>query len=450
VGRAETSRAKAPIRFAWEAHFSGESALADNYGCDGEARRSTVDAVSTRPYQAALAAIAGVLISASSAAAAAPDTKITSGPSGPLASKSATFKFKATVSGATFQCKIDTKDWASCDSPKKYTKLKQGDHAFQVRARKRHAVDRTPATRSFTVDTIAPDTTVYGPQDAMSPYVNGYTEDQTPESTFFSTEPGTFRCRITSAISSPPFEPCESPFTPSSPLPRDAFYTVEAKAVDEAGNVDPTPGSDDFDVETPITEDQQTVALAAAMYFPDAANRDAPASCGGSTPIDCPGGNALPPDDDQLSTASGRNVVAGPQNSHRYDLTVTHDSHTISPVVVTSQGIGDCDLTFNSANGATAHWTITQSLTFETGNYISGAPGGKLIAPQNVTVSGIDSQDYAIAPHNNNLACSFAGSFLPASSFAGAYIGIIGADEALCAKLGPGYLAPCSESNLAG
>jgi hypothetical protein len=65
-------------------------------------------------------------------------------------------------------------------------------------------------------------------------------------------------------------------------------------------------------------------------------------------------------------------------------------------------------------------------------------------------VSGIDSQDYAIAPHNNNLACSFAGSFLPASSFAGAYIGIIGADEALCAKLGPGYLAPCSESNLAG
>lgn len=383
-----------------------------------------------------------IAVSAAPAAAATPDTKITSGPSGLIASRSATFKFKATVSGATFQCKIDTKDWASCDSPKKYKKLKQGDHTFEVRARKHHAVDKTPATRSFTVDTVAPETTVdSGPYDALSPYPNGYTEDQSPSFTFSSTEPGSFECRITSTSSSPSFEPCESPFTPASPLPRDAFYTFEARAIDAAGNVDSTPASWDFDVETPVTEDQQTAELAAAIYFPDAADMDVPASCGGTNPVDCPNGTPLPADEDQLSTASSRSVVSGGVNSHRYDVTVTHGAQTLSPVVVTVSG-SDCNLTFNSANGMSDHWTITESLGFVTGDYVGGAPGGKYISPQ-TSVSGVESADYALG---GTVFCSSASSFFSASNFAGIYLSILGVDRPLCAALGPGYLGPCLES----
>jgi hypothetical protein len=394
---------------------------------------------------AVLVAIAGMLFSGLPAAAATPDTKITSGPSGLIASRSATFRFKATVSGATFQCKIDAKDWTSCDSPKKYKKLKQGDHTFQVRARKRHAVDRTPATRSFTVDTVAPETTVYGPQDNLVPYMNGYTEDQTPSSTFVSSEPGTFKCRITSASSSPPFVPCESTYTPSSSLPRDAFYTVEAKAIDEAGNVDPTPGFWDFDVETPITEDQQTAELAAAIYFPDAAAMDVPASCGGTNPVDCPNGSPLPADDDQLSTASSRNVVWAGANSHRYDVTATHDAQTLSPIVLTTSSAGDCNLTLNSANGTGAHWTISDSLVFVTEEQGHTFPGGRFISPQNFSVGGFETADFALGGSTLCDAANAQRAFFT-SSLAAEYPYMLGIDRPLCPKPGPGYIAPCPQS----
>jgi hypothetical protein len=384
---------------------------------------------------------------ASPAAAATPDTQITAGPSGPVAKKSATFKFKATVSGASFQCKIDSKDWASCDSPKKYKRLKQGEHTFQVRARKGHAVDKTPATRSFTVDTVPPDTAVYGPQDNQATYANGYTEDQTPESVFSlsgPTEPVTFECRITSASSTPPFMPCDSPYSPADPLPRDAFYTIKARAIDEAGNVDPTPGSWDFSVETPITEDQQTLDQALAIQFPTAATMDVPASCGGSTPIDCPGGNALPADDDQLSTSSSNvsAVSAGP-NSHQYNVTATNGTQTFSPVVVGVPLVGDCNLSINSADGSSDHWTVTESLQFVTGAYspiLGQIPGGKFISPQNTSISGAEAADFALG---GNFGCQFASLQLAlfTDTLTQTYSSTL--YRPLCAKLGPGYIEPC-------
>jgi large repetitive protein len=82
----------------------------------------------------------------------APQTTIKSGPSGKTGSHKATFKFKSNEAGATFQCKLDGKKWASCRSPKTYKNLKDGKHTFRVKARDAAGnVDPSPAKRSWRV-----------------------------------------------------------------------------------------------------------------------------------------------------------------------------------------------------------------------------------------------------------------------------------------------------------
>src|SRR5688500_10586462 len=107
-----------------------------------------------------LVALFAALALSANAQAAPLDTEITKGPTGLIASKKATFQFKATKSGATFECRLDAGKWKGCGSPKKLKRLKQGPHEFEVRARKGSAVDETPALAAFTVDTVPPDTTM--------------------------------------------------------------------------------------------------------------------------------------------------------------------------------------------------------------------------------------------------------------------------------------------------
>jgi CSLREA domain-containing protein len=80
-----------------------------------------------------------------------PDTKIVKGPPKKTSKTTVSFKFKATVGGSTFECKLDKGKFKKCSSPKKYKKLKPGKHVFKVRAVKGGKVDPTPAKRKFTV-----------------------------------------------------------------------------------------------------------------------------------------------------------------------------------------------------------------------------------------------------------------------------------------------------------
>jgi hypothetical protein len=83
---------------------------------------------------------------------AAPDTTITSGPSGPGQTTSATFTFSATEAGATFACLLDTGGFSVCTSPKTYTGLSPGGHTFQVKATDAAGnTDLTPALRTWGV-----------------------------------------------------------------------------------------------------------------------------------------------------------------------------------------------------------------------------------------------------------------------------------------------------------
>jgi hypothetical protein len=81
----------------------------------------------------------------------APKVTITKGPAKKSTATTAKFKFKASVAGATFECKLDKGKFKKCKSPKKYKKLKPGKHVFKVRAVNAAGADTTPATRKFTI-----------------------------------------------------------------------------------------------------------------------------------------------------------------------------------------------------------------------------------------------------------------------------------------------------------
>ncbi len=82
----------------------------------------------------------------------APDTTITSGPTGTVPPANVSFGFTASESGSSFECSLDAAAYSACSSPKAYPTIASGAHSFRVRAV--DAVgnqDATPAERSFQV-----------------------------------------------------------------------------------------------------------------------------------------------------------------------------------------------------------------------------------------------------------------------------------------------------------
>jgi hypothetical protein len=95
-----------------------------------------------------------------------PDTTINSGPEGPTASRQATFSFSASESGGGFECRVDTGSFQGCDSPRRISGLRDGPHAFEVRALSADGrADPTPARREWLIDTKAPTVETVSPAD---------------------------------------------------------------------------------------------------------------------------------------------------------------------------------------------------------------------------------------------------------------------------------------------
>ena len=84
----------------------------------------------------------------------APETTITSGPSGTVERRGASLTYSSTESGSTFGCRLDGGGWASCPAAgKRYTGLADGVHTFLVRATDAAGnTDGSPASRTWTVD----------------------------------------------------------------------------------------------------------------------------------------------------------------------------------------------------------------------------------------------------------------------------------------------------------
>jgi hypothetical protein len=75
--------------------------------------------------------------------------------------------------GVSFQCRLDSSqeaDFQPCASPHTTDPIPDGPHTFEVRAIDKNNPDPTPASRTFTVDTVAPQTQIdSGPAAAAPP-----------------------------------------------------------------------------------------------------------------------------------------------------------------------------------------------------------------------------------------------------------------------------------------
>jgi large repetitive protein len=178
---------------------------------------------------AAGAAIAAALAAPALASAATPDTTIDSGPSGPTKSDAPTFTFSSTVSGSTFQCSVDGAGFSPCSSPFTTPTLPDGPHNLAVQAIDPSMnVDPSPATRSFIVDTTAPETTI-------DDHPRARTRHRTASFSFSSSEAGSsFLCSYNGL----PYATCTSPYV--TPKLHSGIHRFDVLATDPAGNRDQT------------------------------------------------------------------------------------------------------------------------------------------------------------------------------------------------------------------
>jgi hypothetical protein len=166
-----------------------------------------------------------------------PETTVT--PQAAGSTDSQTFQFSASEAATPFECALDGAAFAPCTSPASYTALAPGQHTFRVRAYDSFGnVDRTPATYTWTaVDTTKPDTTITGAPTGTQP-------SNTATVTFTATEAASFECAPDGAA----FAACASPVTLSGLA--DGSHTVQVRAIDTAGNVDETPATATWKVDT--------------------------------------------------------------------------------------------------------------------------------------------------------------------------------------------------------
>ena len=176
--------------------------------------------------------------------AIAPSTTISSAPTDPSTSTTATFEFRGSDNSTpgpslTFECSLDGAAFVACTSPATYPGLGLGEHTFEVRAIDLQGnTDATPATHTWTIVGAA------GRRDRRP------TRRSTParisttvstDATFtFSSERGRRR-RSSARSTASAFAPCTSPAVYGGLAVGD--HTFAVRAVDAAGNPDPTPAT---------------------------------------------------------------------------------------------------------------------------------------------------------------------------------------------------------------
>ncbi len=168
-----------------------------------------------------------------------PETTITSHPPNPSNNPLPTFTF--TGGGIGFDCTLDGKDYPDCSSPwTPPNPLSEGLHNFQVSAKDAAGnSDPTPATYSWVIDIAPPDTTITGNPPKV-------TKSTSATFTFSSTGGGSgFDCNLDGKD----YLNCSSPWTTPGVL-GDGTHVFEVSAKDSAGNVDPTPASYTWEVDT--------------------------------------------------------------------------------------------------------------------------------------------------------------------------------------------------------
>ena len=171
-----------------------------------------------------------------------PETTV-AGPTSPSASPSATLSFSSDDPDATFECSRNGEPFAACTSPVEYASLPDGEQELRVQAVDPFGnVDPTPASHSWTV-AVPPETTItQQPADpsnsGAAAFAFGGSDNATAPAEL------AFECSLDGG----PFTACTSPREYGGL--GDGVHAFAVRAVDAAGNVDPTPAAYEWTVDT--------------------------------------------------------------------------------------------------------------------------------------------------------------------------------------------------------
>jgi hypothetical protein len=186
-----------------------------------------------------------------------PETEITGAPASLINTNSTTVSFTGNEAGSTFECRLGAAAFTACASPHELTNLGDGAHTFQVRATDPAGnTDPTPAQAAFTVDTVAPQTTItQAPAAVIATTATSVS--------FTGNETGsTFQCRLDNE----PFAPCASPLALTGLT--GGAHVFQVRATDPAGNTDASPAQAAFTVDLPAPDPPSDPVLPAPAPAP--------------------------------------------------------------------------------------------------------------------------------------------------------------------------------------
>jgi hypothetical protein len=165
---------------------------------------------------------------------AAPDTELTRAPDSATADRTAAFEYRGLALGGTdiarFECRLDGAAWGDCHD---YAGLADGRHAFEVRAVDAAGnIDATPASHAWTVDTVAPQTTIgSGPDAVTASRMGSFTYSGDP---LGGTAIAGYECRLDDGA----WDACANYNDLAA-----GEHRFQVRAVDAAGNADDTPAT---------------------------------------------------------------------------------------------------------------------------------------------------------------------------------------------------------------
>ena len=320
------------------------------------------------------------------------DTTITSMTMEPWeGSTKTTFGFSSNDDEATFECKFDGGTFERCTSPKEYPGLSEGSsHTFEVRAVDPAGnTDTTPASRTWTVDTIAPTVKEVSPANGAT----GVAPNTNVEATFWedmkeSTLWGNFM--LTKQGSSTPI-PCWSTlynsvtktatWDPCSDLEANTTYTATIKggstgAQDRAGNALAQDYTWTFTTAAPPAPKCTKTGTANAETISGTSGDDVICGLGGNDILKGLGGN------DTLRGAGGNDTLQGGvgndaldggtgTDTASYSASLTAVSASLATNSSTGEG-SDSFLDVEDLLGSSKADTLTGS---DTGNKLTGGGG---------------------------------------------------------------------------
>src|SRR5207344_1158869 len=177
---------------------------------------------------------------------------------GTTKSTSMTFAFSGTDTGGVdhFECSIDNSNFTICTSPIQFTSVNLGDgtHTFRVLSEDNSSnKDPSPASFTWTVDTIPPETSIVSATDGNKSIITSGENTSSNIATFeFSGNDtgGVGVDHLECSLDGASFTACTSPVQLTPPNITDGTHTFKVLSEDNSTNKDPSPASFTWNVDT--------------------------------------------------------------------------------------------------------------------------------------------------------------------------------------------------------